>query len=449
MKIVILTLRMCFKRGICFVSDHQASLDHIDVACAGEPASTSDGRRAIRLSSSLRATLLASPLLDELTIGVLVVALPLIRDELHLSYEQAGFLFTIGSLSSMVIEPLVNLLSDRHSKRLFVVAGMLSLVLSFFFTGVSSSYGMLLLAFALIFPGIGVALDLAQATLIDAAPESASRTMTRWTIMAGIGDLLAPLAVGVITAIGLSWRLLCLCAAALWLGAATAVWPQRFPQREDLTPPEDGEEESPLWRQLTTAFGQALRDNALMRWAGVVLLCTMLDEVFLAFMGLYLRDALHATTWQMSVALGAFLVGGMIGLVILDRMHTVAAQRGKTIRGERVLLWLALGVLVTIGLLLIAHTLWVATLTLFLIGAGVSGWYPLAKAAAYDTRPGRTGLVRAVIAVGAPFETVLPTIVGVIAGHFGIAAGIAFLGLAPLGVLALLPYGQIDHHRPK
>ena len=441
-------LRMCFKRGMWSVSDHQASLDRIDIAHAGEPASLSNGERAFRLSSLLRATLLTAPLLDELTIGVLVVALPLIRDELHLTYEQAGFLFTIGSLSSMVIEPLVNLLSDRHSKRLFVVVGMLSLVLSFLFTSVSSSYGMLLLAFALIFPSIGVALDLAQATLIDAAPEGASRTMTRWTIMAGIGDLLAPLAVGVITAIGLSWRLLCLCGAALWLGAAAAVWPQRFPQRGDLTPSGEAEEEGSIWRQLTMAFGEALGDSTLMRWAGVVLLCTMLDEVFLAFMGLYLRDALHTTTLQMSIALGSFLVGGMIGLVILDRMHTMAAQRGKEIRGERVLFWLALGVLANIAILLIAHTLWATTVTLFLIGAGAAGWYPLAKAAAYDMRPGKTGLVRAVIAVGAPFETVLPTIVGIIAGHFGIAAGIAFLGLAPLGVLALLPRRHLGRHRP-
>lgn len=436
------------------MSDYETSLDHIDATHAGKPANVSDERfsderHGSRLSSSLRATLLTSPLLDELTIGVLVVALPLIRDELRLSYEQAGFLFTIGSLSSMVIEPLVNLLSDRHSKRPFVVAGMLSLVLSFVFTSVSSSYGMLLLAFALIFPSIGVALDLAQATLIDAAPDRASHTMTRWTVMAGIGDLLAPLAVGVITAVGLSWRVLCLCGAALWLGAAAVVWPQRFPQRAELTPSNDAEEESPLWRQLAIVFGEALRDSTLLRWAGVVLLCTMLDEVFLAFMGLYLRDALHATTWEMSLALGSFLVGGMVGLVILDRMHIVTAQRGKTIRGEQVLVWLALGVLLNIAVLLVAHTLWITTATLFLIGAGASGWYPLAKAAAYDTRPGKTGLVRAVIAVGAPFETVLPTIVGIIAGRFSIAAGIAFLGLAPLGVLALVPHGRTGDCRPR
>ncbi|HEX8033101.1 MAG TPA: MFS transporter [Ktedonobacterales bacterium] len=421
------------------MSDQQTSLSQSDTAHAGGPAGTSDGRQAFGLSSSLRAILLTSPLLDELTFGILVLALPFMRDEFHLSYEQTGFLFTVGSLSAMVIEPVINLLSDRHSKRLFIVLGMLSLVMSFLLTSATSSYGMLLLAFALIFPGIGIALDLAQATLIDAAPDASSHTMTRWTIMAGIGDLLAPLAVGIITAAGLSWRVLCLFAAALWGGAAATVWPQRFPKRPTLAQHDGEEDEGSIWKQLALAFTEGLQDKTLLRWAGVVLLCTMLDEVFLAFMGLYLRDALHATGWEIGLALGGLLGGGMVGLVILDRMHAWLRRRGSKMQSERLLLWLAVFTLVNIPIILIAHNIWIVTLALVFIGAGVAGWYPLAKASAYDLRPGRTGVVRAVITIGSPFEMVLPTIVGIIAGHIGIAAGIAFLGLAPLGVLVLTP----------
>lgn len=421
------------------MSDQQTSLSQSEIADAGEPAGTPNSRQAFGLSPSLRASLLTSPLLDELTFGILVVALPFVRDEFHLSYEQAGFLFTVGSLSAMVIEPVINLLSDRHSKRLFIVLGMFSLVMSFLLTSATSSYGMLLLAFALIFPGIGIALDLAQATLIDAAPDASSHTMTRWTIMAGIGDLLAPLAVGIITVAGLSWRVLCLLAAALWAGAAAVVWPQRFPKRPTLAQHDGEEDEGSIWKQLALAFTEGLRDKTLLRWAGVVLLCTMLDEVFLAFMGLYLRDARHATGWEISLALGGLLGGGMVGLVILDRMHARLRRRGSKMQSERVLLWLAVFTLVNIPIILIARTIWIVTLALVFVGAGVAGWYPLAIAAAYDLRPGRTGLVRAVIAVGSPIEMVLPTIVGIIAGQFGIAAGIAFLGLAPLGVLVLTP----------
>ncbi|MCM8748966.1 hypothetical protein NET02_07415 [Thermomicrobiaceae bacterium CFH 74404] len=62
-------------------------------------------------------------MLDELATGFPVLALPLIRDELGLSYVQAGLLFTVGELSSLVLEPLISVLSDRRSKRLPVLAG--------------------------------------------------------------------------------------------------------------------------------------------------------------------------------------------------------------------------------------------------------------------------------------------------------------------------------------
>ena len=425
------------------MSQHDdTSLDPPDTTPVTEAARASEGLDARALASSLRATLLASPLLDELTTGLLVVALPLIRDEFHLTYEQAGFLFTVGALSSMLFEPLINLLSDRVSKRLFIVCGMFSLVMSFTLTGAASSYGMLLLAFALISPGFGAALDLAQATLIDAAPHVASRTMTRWTVMASVGDLLAPLTVGIVTGFGLPWRVLCVLGAALWLVAAVFTWPQRFPQAPISPPADDATAERSLWQTITTAFIEALRDRTLRRWAGVVLVCTMLDEVFLAFMGLYLHDGMHATTWELSLGLGALLVGGLLGLVVLDRVHAQLARRGATMRSDKVLLWLAVVVLTNIIMLLVTHTLWVVIVTLFFIGAGASGWYPLAKAAAYDMRPGRTGVVRAVLSLGAPLDIVLPAAIGIVAGHFGIMAGIAFLGLAPLAVLALIPYGR-------
>src|SRR5215472_11220336 len=60
----------------------------------------------------LRAMLLAMALFDELTCGFLVIALPLLRDRLHLSYAEAGLLFTVGALASLLVEPVINVVSD-------------------------------------------------------------------------------------------------------------------------------------------------------------------------------------------------------------------------------------------------------------------------------------------------------------------------------------------------
>jgi len=69
---------------------------------------------ALRLRQAIifRWTLLSMPLLDELISGFPVVGLPLLRDQLGLSYDQVGLLFSVGALSGMVIEPFINILSD-------------------------------------------------------------------------------------------------------------------------------------------------------------------------------------------------------------------------------------------------------------------------------------------------------------------------------------------------
>ena len=50
-------------------------------------------------SSFLRLALLCLELLDEFLSGFLVIGLPLIRRDLHLTYAQAGLLFTVGSVA--------------------------------------------------------------------------------------------------------------------------------------------------------------------------------------------------------------------------------------------------------------------------------------------------------------------------------------------------------------
>lgn len=79
-----------------------------------------------KTSSVARATLLSYGLFDEIITGLPIVGLPLLRDYLGLSYQQIGLLFTVGSGSALLLEPLINILSDRHSKRYWVLGGLLA-----------------------------------------------------------------------------------------------------------------------------------------------------------------------------------------------------------------------------------------------------------------------------------------------------------------------------------
>jgi MFS family permease len=166
--------------------------------------------------SPLTAILLCMPLLDELVSGFLFIGLPLASKQLQLDYTQIGLLFAAGALSSMVLDPLINLLSDGRAKRLWILGGLFAMIASLALAGTARSFVLLLCSFAVIYPAITTALDLSQAVLIDQNLQGSTRTMTRWTIMANVGDLLAPIIVSLIIILPGGWSTLC------WLPAVSA-----------------------------------------------------------------------------------------------------------------------------------------------------------------------------------------------------------------------------------
>lgn len=388
----------------------------------------------------LRGVLLSTALLDELTFGFLVVGLPLARDRFHMSYEQAGLLFTVGALAALVIEPGINLASDHISKRVPILGGMACLVFAFGLAALTTSYPLLLLAVALANPAIGAAVGLAQAALVEQRPATSTRTLARWTMLSSVGDLLSPLVVAVTAAAGGGWTALSLIGAALWLLAGCVTLPLPFPAPASLPRDDamDGETPAPSgWAGVRLAVSSALRDTLLLRWMGVLFMATMVDEIFLGFTGLLLRDHLHATIATTSIILALGMVGGMAGLFALEWFLVRRPDLHQA--GVRLLPWLALLTLAGIVTLLLAPSLWLAGIGLFVIGLGATGWYPVAKAAAYDRLPGRAGLALAIIGLLMPLELILPALVGVLADRFGLIAALGFLGLAPIGVLLLAP----------
>ncbi len=385
-----------------------------------------------RMPALLPATLLSTALLDELTFGFPVVALPLLRDDLRLTYEQAGLLFTVGTFSSLLLEPLINLLSDRGSKRWPVLGGMLCLVAGFALAGTVHSYLALLAIFVVLFPAIGAAVGLSQATLIDMHPHAAGRVMARWTLFSAVGDLLAPLTVTAVVAAGRGWGALCAIAATVWLAAAVVAWPQRFPSVASGAH-ASGPDEPVRAAGLLAGLRDAVRAPLLLRWNAVALIASMLDEVFLAFGALYLRDVLHLGTGVIGIVLAVHMVGGMLGLVILDRVL-------RRVPGERLLPVLALLALVALAAFFFVRGAWLVALALFVVGFAAAGWYPIARAATYSALPGKSGTVRAIASLGAPFDMALPAVVGFVAGRFGVTAGMALLATAPLWVLLLFPW---------
>jgi predicted MFS family arabinose efflux permease len=375
----------------------------------------------LRSISPLRLTLFGITFLEEMISGFPTIGLPLARDLVPMTYTQIGLLFSIGAFASMLLEPLCNILSDLGGKKYWVIGALIVLSSGFLLAGAARSFVWLLFAFVLIYPSNDTAVGLAQTALIDEQPQSSTRTMTRLTFISNLGDFLTPVVVTIITILALNWSALCLVAAALWLGMMCVVCFQRFPSSA-----RSSTDARPRMITLLFSIRNAVRDPVLLRWALLALLPVMLDEVFRAFVLIYLEDGLHASEVTVEFLITLETLSGFLGLLILEVLLA------KRLSSRRILTWSALLVFIGMAGLLLVHVLWIAGVMLCIAGAASICWYPLTRAEAYKRLPGNTGTVRALLSLSAPFAVILPSIVGFIAGRFGIVAGLSFLGLAPI-----------------
>lgn len=369
------------------------------------------------------------PLIDELVSGVPVLTTPLLRAEFHLTYGQVGLLFTAMELSGFVVDPLVNTFSDQWSKRRLLIGGMLGLAFGFAIAAISPIFGLLSAGMMIIGATNGTALGMGQALLIDARPAVSLRTMTRWTIMGALGDLLAPLLIATALAAGFGWRTLWWGSALLWLVIAAAIWLQRLPTTVGSS---GGTSARVDWPALRANLLMGLRTPRLLRWIFLDICPTLLDELFLVFAALYLTDTLGMTPAAASLMLAVPVVGGLGGLALL---HTL----GTRLPSLRLLRASAVVVLVGLLVFLAARAPLAALLGLGLAGLGASFWYPIMSAGAYDSLPGRSGTVRALGSLRKPLEIVLPLLLGLAAEQWGIASALGLLLLAPTTVLLLAP----------
>lgn len=106
----------------------------------------------IKRASLLNLLLINMGLLDELISGVLFIGLPLLRGQLGLTYEQIGLIFSVAAISGIILEPPLYLLSDRGSKRWWILGGLLGMSCAFALAGSGNSFVLLLAAFALTSP---------------------------------------------------------------------------------------------------------------------------------------------------------------------------------------------------------------------------------------------------------------------------------------------------------
>ncbi len=232
--------------------------------------------------------------LDEIVFGVGEVALPMMRDDLSLTYTQIGLLLSLPGIIGAFIEPFIGILGDVWKRRVLIVTGGILFTVSLFMTSASQSFFLLLASFILFFPSSGAFVSLSQASLMDAEPTRHEQNMARWTFAGSLGVLSGPLLLGLLVYFGLGWRgtyavlasfsALCLFAALRYLPADRV----SAPALPSLRGVIDG---------FRAAFA-ALKRGDVWRWLLLLEFADLMLDVLFSYLALYFVDVGQATEGQ-------------------------------------------------------------------------------------------------------------------------------------------------------
>ena len=334
-------------------------------------------------------------------------------------------------LAALVEAPLA-LVSDCVPRRRVLGSGLSVLSLSLLLCALVDRAELLSLGLGLAGAASGVACGAAQAELVASAQRGgAERALSRWTVWASAGDVLAPLLVSAAAWLGASHRAVLGGVAGLIALHALALW--RRPARLQ-TGSVAAEPAKETTLPITIALRRAARAPRLWAVLSAVATCALLDEILVAFAAL----RLHERGWSaasVGAALTALSLGSLIGALIAERALARVAPR-------RVLAWSALASLVALVLFTTASSPLVLAPALCLLGASAAPQYPLAQAAAYAQARGNPGVVNALAQAFVVVDVGLPLAIGALASRHGTVVALAALAVQPLCMLGLALAGR-------
>lgn len=363
---------------------------------------------------------------DELVDGVSRVAIPMMRDDLSLSYEQIGILYGLPSIFAALIEPFIGIAGDSRRRALIVVIGAVAYAVGLLLIGASWGFLPLLLATMIYFPGSGASVNLAQASLMDIDPEKREQNMARWALSGAVGNLIGPVLVGATVLIGLSWREVHYGLALAMAGAAVWAWRMRSAFLHD-----HQSEQIDLIGGFKTLV-RHIRRGAVIRWLVLLEASDLMLDIFRGFMALYFIDVVRTDEATAEISLIVFTGVGLVGDALLIPLL-------ERVRGLTYLRWSAAAALVLYPLMLLAPWTPVKLILIGLLGLGNAGWYSILQAKLYEEVPENSGSIMALDNIVGFWGGLIPVGLGALAGAFGLEAAMWALLIAPVTLLIGIP----------
>lgn len=328
-------------------------------------------------------------------------------------------LFAIPSLTGLIEAPLFA--RAERAPRRWLVGSLLVMAFACFLGAVVSGWP-LAVALAIYAPASGISCALAQSDLVMRSGGNTERAMARWTLAGGVGDLLTLplLSLAAFGSLGIQ-AAFAVCGVIALVQAAAL---RRLPLV--LAPPEP-EDAPPL--------SVALRNRRLVVWTLGIACCSLLDEIVIAFGAMHFEEALGAGVHARTMILGSWMVGGLVGLVALERLAGRAPP-------ARLLAATAAAAAVVYVAWILATSIPASVVLAFLAGVCAGPLYPLAVTCAYAVIPDRPAAVNALASFFSPLEwAVFPIAIGLAGEWIGLTMAMLVLALEPL-VLGVVAYRE-------
>ncbi|MBZ0301816.1 MAG: MFS transporter [Anaerolineae bacterium] len=362
--------------------------------------------------------LLAIEFLDEFAYGAQEAALPLIRTDLGLGYDQVGLLLALPPLlANLFFEPVLGILGDVWKRRLLVMGGAVGFALAAWLISGSQSYAALLAAMILLHPSSGAFVGLSQSTLMDLEPERHEQNMARWTFSGSLGVVGGALLVGLFVAAGLGWRAFYLLVGVLAVGALLVLWRLPFPANS-----HPAESPLPFWAGLRAGFreaGRALRRREVVRWMLLLEFSDFMLDILHGYLALYFVDVVGVPEAQAGLAVAIWTGVGLVGdFALIPLLNRV---RGVT--------YLRFSAALEFGLytaFLIVPGLIPKLVLIGVIGFFNAGWYAILSGNLYTALPGQSGTAMTIGNLFGLIGSVVPLLIGLAAERFGLEAAMLF-----------------------
>ena len=249
---------------------------------------------------------------DEVLAGAFSVLAPTFRRTFGLSLVAVSLLEQVLNWVALMIEPPAALLIDVRSRRVLMSVGASFVGVAVLLMGLAPTYAALLAGFAAYGIGSGPLAHTADVVLVESYPDHGERIFSRATFIDTVGALSAPLLIAAAAAAGISWRVVLVVLGIGGLAYARALaW---TPLPTSAAPSS----EAPLWRQLGSNLRDVARDRGARSWLFLLLVFDLVEAPH-ALKYVWLHEQVGMSQALVAVYAAGEQLVGLAALVALDR----------------------------------------------------------------------------------------------------------------------------------